>query len=87
MANQEFLISRITQLSEDKISSVLNAVTLIPEDKELMPKPDCPCWGSSHYHAFVWKEMVTDTLHGNAIPSPSLLDALPLTNSPAWFLL
>ena len=101
MTNQELLISRITQLSEDEISSVLNAVTLMLEAKELTLKPDCPYCGSptiiryghkcnkqrfrckscvrtfvtttntimanSHYQVSVWKEMITDTLHGNAI--------------------
>ena len=101
MTNHELLISRINQLSEDEISSVLNAVTLILEAKELTPKPDCPYCGSftvirygykcnkqrflcktctrtfvtttntimsnSHFQASVWKEMITDTLHGNAI--------------------
>lgn len=42
MTNQDLLISRIPQLSEDEISSVLNAVTLILKAKELTPKPDCP---------------------------------------------
>ena len=101
MTNQELLISRITQLSEDEISSVLNAVTLMLEAKELTPNPDCPYCGSpaiiryghkcnkqrfrckscertfvtttntimanSHYQVSVWKEMITDTLYGNAI--------------------
>ena len=101
MTNQELLISRITQLSEDEISAVLDAVTLMLETKELTPKPDCPYCGTraviryghkckkqrflcktcertfvsttntimsnSHFPASVWKEMVTDTLHGNAI--------------------
>ena len=101
MTNQELLISRITQLSEDEISSVLNAVTLMLEAKELTPEPNCPYCGShaviryghkckkqrflcktfartfvtttntimsnSHFQASVWKEMITDTLHGNAI--------------------
>lgn len=101
MTNKELLISRITQLSEDEISSVLNAVTLILEAKELAPKPGCPYCGSpaviryghkcnkqrfrckscvrtfvtttntimsnSHFPVSVWKEMISDTLHGNAI--------------------
>lgn len=46
MTNQELLISRITQLSEEEISSVLNAVTLMLEAKELTPKPNCPYCGS-----------------------------------------
>ncbi len=37
MINQELLISRITQLSEDEISAILNAVNLMLEVKELMP--------------------------------------------------
>ena len=101
MTNQEILISRITQLSEEEISSVLDAVTLMLKAKELTPKPDCPYCGShvviryghkckkqrffckacestfvsttntimsnSHFPASIWKEMSTDTLHGNAI--------------------
>ena len=101
MTNQELLISRITQLSEDEIFAVLNAVTLMLEDKELTPRPNCPYCGSntviryghkrkkqrffcktcgrtfvpttntimsnSHFPASVWKEMITDTLYGNAI--------------------
>lgn len=46
MTNQELLIYRIPRLSEDEISSVLHAVTLILEAKELMPKSDCPYFGS-----------------------------------------
>ena len=101
MTNQELLISRIPQLSEDEISSVLHTVTLMLEAKELTPKPNCPYCGShaviryghkckkqrflcktcartfvtttntimsnSHFQASVWKEMVIDTLQGNAI--------------------
>lgn len=101
MTNQELLISRITQLSEDEIFAILDAVTLMLEAKELTPKPDCPYCGShiviryghkckkqrflcktcsrtfvpttntimsnSHFPASVWKEVVKDTLHGNAI--------------------
>lgn len=101
MTNQELLISRIPQLSEDEISSVLHVVTLMLEAKELTPKPDCPYCGfhtviryghkckkqrflcktcartfvtttntimsNSHFQTSVWKEMVTDTLQGNAI--------------------
>ena len=101
MTNQELLISRITQLSEDEIFAVLNAVTLMLEAKELTPGPNCPYCGSntviryghkrkkqrffcktcgrtfvpttntimsnSHFPASVWKEMITDTLYGNAI--------------------
>ena len=101
MTNQELLISRITQLSEDDISVVLDAVTLMLEAKELTPKPDCPYCGAhaviryghkckkqrffcktcertfvpttntimsnSHFPTSVWKEMVADTLHGNAL--------------------
>ena len=101
MTNQELLISRITQLSEDEIFAVLNAVTLMLEAKELTPRPNCPYCGSntviryghkrkkqrffcktcgrtfvpttntimsnSHFPVSVWKEMITDTLYGNAI--------------------
>ena len=37
MTNQKLFISRITQLSEEEISSVLSAVTLMLEAKELAP--------------------------------------------------
>lgn len=101
MTNQELLISHITQLSEDEISSLLDAVTLMLKAKELTPIPDCPYCGAhaviryghkcrkqrflcktcgrtfvpttntvmsnSHFPACVWKEMIMDTLHGNAI--------------------
>lgn len=101
MTNQELLISRITQLSEDEVSSVLDAVTLMLKAKELTSKPDCPycsahavilyghkcrkqrflcktcgrtfvpttntVMSNSHFPAYVWKEMIMDTLHGNAI--------------------
>lgn len=105
MTNQELLISRIIQLSEDEISSVLNTVTLMLEAKELTRKHDCPYCGSptviryghkctkqsfrckscvrtfvtttntimsnSHFQASVWKEMIKDTLQGNAIAATS----------------
>lgn len=101
MTDRELLISRIPQLSEDEISSVLDAVTLMLKAKEHTPKPDCPYCGSyaiiryghkcrkqrflcktcgrsfvpttntimsnSHFPASVWKGMIIDTLHGNAI--------------------
>lgn len=101
MTNQELLISHISKLSEDEISSLLDAVTLIMRDKELTPKPACPhctaqsvilygfkckkqhflCKNSghtfvpttntimanSHIPASAWKEMIANTLQGNAI--------------------
>ena len=100
MTNQELLISRITQLSEDEISSVLNAVTLMLETKDLTKVRLSLLWASrcypiwaqmqkqrflcktcvrtfvtttntimsnSHFQASVWKEMIIDTLRGNAI--------------------
>ena len=42
MTKQELLISHINRLSEDEISSLLDAVTIILQDKELTPKPACP---------------------------------------------
>jgi len=42
MTNQELLISHISKLSEDEISSLLDAVTIMLRDKELTPKPACP---------------------------------------------
>ncbi len=42
MTNQELLISYISRLSEDEISSLLDAVTIMLRDKELTPKPACP---------------------------------------------
>ena len=42
MTNQELLISHISKLSEDEISSLLDAVTIMIQDKEPVPKPACP---------------------------------------------
>lgn len=42
MTSQELLISHISNLSEDNISSLLDAVTIMLRDKELTPKPACP---------------------------------------------
>ena len=42
MTKQELLISHINRLSEDEISSLLDAVTIILQDKEFTPKPACP---------------------------------------------
>ena len=101
MTKQELLISHINRLSEDEISSLLDTVTIILQDKELTPKPDCPhcaaqsvirygfkckkqrflckncghtfvsttntIMANSHFPASVWKEMIADTLHSNAI--------------------
>ncbi len=101
MTNQELLISHISKLSEDEISSLLDAVTIMLRDKELTPKPACPhcaaqsvirygfkckkqrflckncghtfvpttntIMANSHFPVSVWKEMIADTLRGNAI--------------------
>lgn len=101
MTKQELLISHINRLSEDEISSLLDAVTIILQDKEFTPKPACPhcaaqsvirygfkckkqrflcknCGhtfvpttntivANSHFPDSVWKEIIADTLHGNAI--------------------
>ncbi len=101
MTNQEMLISYINKLTEDEISSLLEAASLMLETKEPAEKPPCPYCGcgkviryghacqkqrflckicgrtfvpttntvmaNSHFPASVWKEMVKDTLHGNAI--------------------
>ncbi len=101
MTNQEMLISYINKLTEDEISSLLEAAALILETKEPALKPPCPycgsgnviCYGhacrkqrflckkcghtfvpttntimaNSHFPASVWREMIKDTLHGNAI--------------------
>lgn len=101
MTNRELLISRITHLSEDEISSILDAVTLMLKARESTPVPNCPYCGAdaviryghkcgkqrflcktcgrtfvtttntimskSHFPAPVWEEMISDTLHGNAI--------------------
>lgn len=42
MTNQELLISYISKLSEDEISSLLDAATIMLRDKELTPRPACP---------------------------------------------
>lgn len=101
MTNQEMLISYINKLTEDEISSLLEAASLMLETKEPAEKPPCPYCGCgkmiryghacqkqrflcrvcghtfvlttntimaySHFPASVWKEMIKDTLHGNAI--------------------
>lgn len=48
MTNQEMLINHISKLSEDEISSLLDAVTIMLRDKEPAPKPACPhCAGQA----------------------------------------
>ncbi len=42
MTNQELLMNQIGRLSEDEISSLLDAVTIMLQHKELAPKPACP---------------------------------------------
>ena len=101
MTNQELLITHISKLSEDEISSLLDVVTVMLRDKELPLNPVCPhcaaqsvirygfkcrkqrflckncghtfvsttntIMANSHFPASIWKEMIADTLHGNAI--------------------
>lgn len=101
MTNKELLISRINLLSEEDISSLLDAVILMTAENTLAVKPDCPYCGShsiiryghkcgkqrflckscgktfvptthtimsnSHFPADVWREVIKDTVHGNAI--------------------
>ena len=42
MTNQEMLISYINKLTEDEISSLLEAASLMLETKEPAEKPPCP---------------------------------------------
>lgn len=42
MTNQELLMSHISKLSEDEISSLLDTVTVMLQEKEPAPKPACP---------------------------------------------
>lgn len=101
MTNQEMLISYINKLTEDEISSLLEAASLMLETKEPAGKSPCPYCGcgkviryghacqkqrflckkcgrtfvpttntvieNSHFPASVWKKIIKDTLHGNAI--------------------
>ena len=101
MTNKELLIGRIDLLSEEDISSLLNAVILMTSENTLAVKPDCPYCGShaviryghkcgkqrffckscgktfvptthtimsnSHFPAEVWREVIKDTVHGNAL--------------------
>lgn len=101
MTNREKLLTRISQLSEDDITALLDAVMLMTDMNNAGQVPDCPYCGSSsiiryglkhgkqrflckscgktflptthtimsmsHYPANVWKEVITDTLRGNAI--------------------
>ena len=39
MTNQELLMSHISKLSEDEISSLLDTVTVMLQEKEPAPKP------------------------------------------------
>lgn len=41
MTNRDLLISHISKLSEDEISPLLDAVTIMLRNKELAPKPAC----------------------------------------------
>lgn len=45
MTNQEMLISYINKLTEDEISSLLEAASLMLETKEPAEKPPCPYCG------------------------------------------
>lgn len=45
MTNQEMFISYINKLTEDKISSLLEVVSLMLETKEPAGKPPCPYCG------------------------------------------
>lgn len=101
MTNQLKLIDQIKQLSEDNITTLLDAVRLMLASQKEPSKPDCPYCGSpniiryghkcnkqrflckscdrtfvpttntimshSHFPADVWKEVIADTIHGNAI--------------------
>lgn len=60
MINQELLISRITQLSEDELSAILNAVNLMLKAKKLTPKPACPYCGS---HAVIRYSTMVSAIH------------------------
>ena len=47
MTNQEMLINYINKLTEDEISSLLEAASLMLETKESAVKPPCPYCGCS----------------------------------------
>ena len=101
MTNKELLIRRIDLLSEEDISSLLDAALLMTAKNTMADKPDCPYCDShaviryghkcgkqrffckscgktfvptthtimsnSHFPAEVWRKVIEDTIHGNAI--------------------
>lgn len=101
MNNREKLLTRIRQLSENDIITLLDTVMRMTEINNAGHTPDCPYCGSgtviryglkhgkqrffckncgrtflptthtimsmSHYPADIWKEVIEDTLRGNAI--------------------
>ena len=101
MINKELLIRRLDLLSEEDISSLLDAATLMAVENTIAVKPDCPYCAShaviryghkrgkqsffckscgktfiptthtimsnSHFPAEVWRKVIKDTIHGNAI--------------------
>lgn len=101
MTNKELLISRLNLLSEEDITSLLDAANHMEGKNALAAKPDCPycgshtviCYGhkcrkqrffckscgrtfvptthtimsNSHFPAAAWREVISDTVHGNAI--------------------
>lgn len=48
MTNQEILISRISQLSDEQIATLLDAVAIMAGTRSIGRKPDCPYCGSSN---------------------------------------
>lgn len=73
MTNKELRINRIDLLSEEDISSLLDAAILMAAKNTMAVKTDCPYCGShtimpnSHFLAEVWREVFKDTVYGNAI--------------------
>ncbi len=73
MTNKELLISHINLFSEEDIAFLLDAVILMETKCTLTPKPNCPYCGShaimsnSHFPPKVWREVIKDTIQGNAI--------------------
>ena len=48
MTSQDLLIARIKQLSEEEISTLLNATSVMLEKHGASSKPDCPYCGSQN---------------------------------------
>ncbi|WP_251210390.1 IS1595 family transposase [Acetatifactor aquisgranensis] len=101
MTTKELLISRLNQLSEEDIASLLDAANCMEGKDTLAARPDCPYCSShaviryghkcrkqrffckscgktfvptthtimsnSHFPAEAWREVISDTVHGNAI--------------------